>query len=617
MSSDNFKPRAVAEFLTGPEPYKFEIPSFQRGYRWMPKQVKDLLKDLYEFANGEAGNAVYYLQPLVVRGEGRNWQVLDGQQRLTTLKLILEAMKEFLSESKKKTVTDYELTYTNRPELNFNSPDSHSNLDSYFLSNAKKTIDDWKTKLVDKGDEDKIEQMANVLYGKGRGLSDGKTIKFIWYEAEGEDITDAGSIAIFNRLNRGKIKLTPSELIKALLIISADTAKTNTDSQTVLSMEWNEMERQFMRDKFFAFINAGNKKYDTRTDLLFNYLARSKGAVEKDDDFAYRWLQKQYDDYGAEKILEIWEKDVKAVYDLLLQWYSDVEMYNLIGFLSQCGTKIDEIHHTLETEKKKNGKGQWKKADNVKVLRKLCVEKFPSIKNLEKNIIPYPEAINFLDYGHNLETIRKTLLLFNSITYSKLKQRFPFERYADEKWDIEHVDSQTENPLTKNEDQFNWLKYSKEILEGLKSKNPEVEPLLKEIEATLNDTSDSSKWSSQYKSLYEKIISLDLLKPTDPVEDKDAIGNLTLLDSGTNRGYGNALFPYKRKCIVEREKEGEFVPACTRNVFLKYYSGDKGIQGNSLMKWNDDDAKAYLEAIHDALDPLFPAKPTQAESSEA
>ena len=83
-----------------------------------------------------------------------------------------------------------------------------------------------------------------------------------------------------------------------------------------------------------------------------------------------------------------------------------------------------------------------------------------------------------------------------------------------------------------------------------------------------------------------------------------------LLDAGTNRGYGNAIFPAKRRTIIEKEsgkklnKDGNFedgaiafVPPVTKNVFLKYYT--KKI--DSLTMWTQQDAGDYKENIREAL----------------
>ena len=72
----------------------FIIPSLQRGYKWTPKNVKELLKDLWEFSKQENKN-MYCLQPIaVVKHEERKYEVLDGQQRLTTLFLLYKYLTQ-------------------------------------------------------------------------------------------------------------------------------------------------------------------------------------------------------------------------------------------------------------------------------------------------------------------------------------------------------------------------------------------------------------------------------------------------------------------------------------------------------------------------------------------
>ena len=75
---------------------QFCIPAYQRGYRWTPQQVTDLLDDLDAFLsrNTKEDGEFYCLQPVVVmaRRDG-SWELIDGQQRLTTLYLIMAALR--------------------------------------------------------------------------------------------------------------------------------------------------------------------------------------------------------------------------------------------------------------------------------------------------------------------------------------------------------------------------------------------------------------------------------------------------------------------------------------------------------------------------------------------
>lgn len=91
---NNLEFKSVAE-LKG---YKFHIPSQQRGYRWRKSNVKELIDDLIDFSESDSSH--YCLQPLavvpsVMAPEGQTrYSVLDGQQRLTTLYLLLKSLGE-------------------------------------------------------------------------------------------------------------------------------------------------------------------------------------------------------------------------------------------------------------------------------------------------------------------------------------------------------------------------------------------------------------------------------------------------------------------------------------------------------------------------------------------
>ena len=156
----------VSELLTGV--YVFSIPSYQRGYRWESseigikdndvKQVDDLLNDLTAFANANAHkSANYYLQPLMVKPKQTQgtfeWDVLDGQQRLTTLLLVLRCINEKLYSNNPLPL--YSIRYENRKQLDFSKitynqmsanyayPVPSDNLDSYFVRKAKDRIERW------------------------------------------------------------------------------------------------------------------------------------------------------------------------------------------------------------------------------------------------------------------------------------------------------------------------------------------------------------------------------------------------------------------------------------------------------------------------------------------
>ena len=70
--------------------YKFLIPSYQRGYRWKDREITALLEDIWDFANATQEGNFYCLQPIVIKQNGKKYNVIDGQQRLTTIFLIFK-----------------------------------------------------------------------------------------------------------------------------------------------------------------------------------------------------------------------------------------------------------------------------------------------------------------------------------------------------------------------------------------------------------------------------------------------------------------------------------------------------------------------------------------------
>ena len=72
--------------------YDFFIPSYQRGYRWTDTQVTQLLEDIWHFSqrDGKTKGEFYCLQPIVVKRLNDEYEVIDGQQRVTTIFLTIK-----------------------------------------------------------------------------------------------------------------------------------------------------------------------------------------------------------------------------------------------------------------------------------------------------------------------------------------------------------------------------------------------------------------------------------------------------------------------------------------------------------------------------------------------
>lgn len=601
VEDPKFRLKSVAEFLDGK--HHFEIPSYQRGYRWDIKQVEDLLKDIWDFAKNDQINKsdFYCLQPVVVKqnSENNSWVVIDGQQRLTTLLLLLNFIK---NGSRTPFVTNsiiYTITYLTRKNLNFNEPIKELDIDSFHVYQAKSFIENW---FKDKIDEIDYSALEKVLFNKSIEIPQ---VKFIWYVVENDN--DIDSIKIFNNMNKGKIRLTNAELIKALFILKA--RKEPNLKLNELSFEWNAIENALHDDKLWYFLANREYKPATRIDLIFDFLT---GKKDKDDnDFSYRKFQNLYDNtndkFWEEKNItnfnQAWSK-VKDVFQTFEYWFEDNTLYHYIGYLVYWDISLKDIFTVCNGKSKKRIRESIIKLiqDRVLDFKKIDVDDFsfsdPSEKVKIKKLLLF---LNIETCVNQLIDQSKEIKVFQSRD-SASSYKFQFDLFKLNDWDIEHVCSRTDNPLKEIKDKIIWLSYIENITcsyskwEDFKKESAELKKVFEE-----KKKDEDNKFEVLYKKILE-VVQNDNIQNEEKSINKDTIENLALLDAGTNRGYGNALFPTKRKIIIEKDKGGTFVPVCTKNLFLKYYTTDDTKSSQWKNSWTDEDRKSYLTSIHEIID---------------
>ncbi|EAF2799996.1 DUF262 domain-containing protein [Listeria monocytogenes] len=545
--------------------YKFMIPAYQRGYRWTTQEVTDLLNDVHEFIPKQIDDSSektwYCLQPIVLKLiDNENYEVIDGQQRLTTIFLILHYLNQDFIEKRREKL--FELDYETRSDLkeflisldsDFNMNES-LNIDYYHIVKAYLTIEEWFQNRGSKFNKDDFRSKFRF------------NTKIIWYECFEDD-----TISVFTRLNIGKISLSNAELIKALFLNSSNFEKNEIKikhKQIEIASEWDRIESDFQDDRFWYFI-TGDKKTNNRIEFIFDIM--NTEYTEEDLYSTFRYFSILVSSTSKDNIEKNW-KSVKDYYMRFSEWYRDRELYHKIGYL----ISINLVNiNTLYKESSSKTKKEFKK-----YLDELIIE---SMNNIDFFSLSYG------DTRENLK-IKNVLLLYNILTMLRSEKDnsfFPFNLYKNEKWDIEHITSVKESMPSSTEQKRSWLD---DVNVYIDIHIPDSGKLKKRIKNC--DVSNDA----DFNELFEDIISHfnHYVKSDDEI---NGLSNLTLLDSETNRGYKNAIFPIKRKTIIDRDKKGAFIPICTKNVFLKYFSE----YPPKISFWTQEDRENYELDLRDVL----------------
>lgn len=545
--------------LVGSIEGKFYVPSYQRGYRWGRDEVIRLLEDIS--ANGTNN---YCLQPVVVRKNGDRFELIDGQQRLTTLFILLQYIKR---EFKPRIAIKYELSYETRDKSaeflnNIDASLADSNIDFFHIFQANQAIDDWF-----KSQEDDVVA-ADDIYGYLV-----KYVKIIWYEV-GED---EDAIALFTRLNIGKIPLTSAELVKAMFLSKDNNAGMDREKQEEISLQWDNIEKELHHDSLWAFLtNYNARSYQTRIDLVLNLIAQMP-SDNKDKYFTFFKFDERR---KSEDLSDIW-KEIQHTFLILKDWYENHELYHKIGYL--IASRAESLSNIYQLSKDK------KKSEFETELDKLIKKSIDIDKNYAE--LSYEKTG---DYAK----ISRLLLLFNVESVRQIDakaQRFPFDKYKDKaSWSLEHIHAQQSEGMRRQEEWKEWLRLH---IRSVKAVSDNADLISK-----MQDCIDKAKLErTEFESVQQEVIKA--LSVEGNAEYLHSISNMALLNSNDNAALNNSTFDVKRNEIIKMDKAGKYIPFCTKMVFLKYYTPS---EDNQLHFWGQEDRIAYIQAINKVLCDYLP-----------
>lgn len=544
---------------------RFFVARYQRGYRWGEHEVRRLLDDLWEHRA-----KAYSLQPIVVKERGEEWELVDGQQRLTTLYLLLTYMKQ---TGLQNVGPMYEIRYETREDsANYlRRPDAaecHQNIDYFHIHRAWECIRAWFEAL----NEGERQYRANKLYD---ALFE--NVRVIWYQAPAH----LDSATLFTRLNVGRIPLTDAELVKAQLLSQiADRDRPYRASE--LSAEWDRIERDLRRPDVWAFVTTSvAEDYPTRITLLLDTLADDisggRGRRTRPRYFTFEVLREQIEKEGPRAV---WDR-VVDLHGLVLGWYESRTLYHKVGYLVAVGQQF---------------------ADLVSLAHGCTKSEFEALLDdrIRNSIDLSPAQVSELTYEANYEKCSHVLLLMNAETVRKVvdsSERYPFRRHRERAdgeglcWSLEHIHAQQTEGLTKVEQWKSWLELHRDALIDL----PTVDPSRRNALIQKIDDHIDSIERTTFEDLAREITAVFTRSDDASArESVHSIANLALLPGDANSKLNNAVFEVKRRRILELDRSGAYIPICTRRVFLKYYT-DAGAQ--QIHFWGPQDRESYLQAM--------------------
>jgi len=614
MSENKFKLKTIQELKN----HHFLVEKYQRGYKWDILQVEELLNDIEEF--NPVQNGFYCLQPIVVKKLTENelpkasFELLDGQQRCTTLFIILNILQQAdvlkiekpLFTISYKTRTESEIFLENIYNLHKETTKlSEANLDNInklwedYIENRQKlnNVDNYHFFMAYCVISHWIKQRtpSQLIDFKDKLLFN---TKVIWYKV----VSEGTSEEVFINFNQGKIELAQAELVKALFVLQLKN-ETNTELQVLkinqFAQEWNAIENKLQDDSFWYFVSNDNSDEDqaNRIDLLFN-IVKEKNNKSKDKLYSYRKYLEDFIRVNKEPTNDLdpleWF-EIKNTFDILLEWYDDRSLYHLIGYIIY--EKLDDIKSIIKQYKKITSKlafkGQLKSLINTKYLKE---DKY---------------KLEHLNYESPSQT-HSVLLLFNLISYenSDFSYRFPFHLFKTTFWSLEHIHAQNSEKFETIKEVKDWVSDLKNLNQNFKKEkeHQHVNIDFSGIDEFIDSLNPKEQISKELKGIMNSLETL-----TNDIFNKHSLENICLLDGVSNSSFNNDNFTSKRDKLLKIDsgnyinEKGKrikaFIPLATKNIFLKYYTQEASTFQMSY--WGYEDRKQYIAFIEKTFASFF------------
>lgn len=589
---------------------KYSIPPYQRGYKWDTKDIERLLKDINEFSPNEDLDLFYCLQNITLVECKDYFNVVDGQQRLTTLIVILSYLDEYKLINEK-------LQYNVRPETeNFLNEYIFKSNEYIFKSSELRNIQDWGQLLEIARNEEKDYDYQDIFYL----FNAYKTVQ-AWFKDNPDTVSvmkdkilnhvklivnlpkNIEEQELFENLNGKRVPLDGADLIRALIITRVakkevgdldDSIKQNVliNERRVkiglmldrINLWWADDNKKNYFHQFTKESNASDENTISLNDVTYpiNYLyklyvlAYGKGVLDME------FFEKKVIEDGFLEELQLLQRTME-------NWYNDKVLYHLILFTSIYAGEKSEDSPTLNFKELLK---QWKelyRKDFIRFLKKRIAntEVFDDLIKQSERSKEENEKTAFSENWYDKKLVMVSTLLDIISILSSNSAYLPARHFKVYKEDLEHIFPQT--PVgDRIKDKVKQTQILKEYLEIINQSLSEEEKIYID-DCDINW--DDQNWKEGIKSRIN-----DKIKKVIPV---NSLGNMCVLHESVNRGYGNDFFLEKRIDIMRKFQDGYFIRPHVYDAFNKIFleRHDESIDMKMMNRWDKSDILARREYI--------------------
>ena len=491
--------QTIEQFLLNARTKPFIIPDYQRPYSWTSDQINTLFKDIWEFTCNEGGTdkeGTYFLGSIVFyENKNGEQEIIDGQQRITSIFLLLRAIYTKLSKPKEK--TEEAKNFINKIEPLIWKTNKLTGKVEYssILLNSKvisETENEVLKKILETGEvNEKLEDNYSKNYNQILELIEEKSVEnalmiyqFIYALLNQVIIlpitadSQETALTIFSTLNDRGLPLSDADIFKAKIYNHLQSKEEKKE----FIEKWKELEEntqniseniQKLFYYYMFYLRALENDRNTTTPGLRKYYSTDKFE---------RLLKKNVLD-ELKKILNIWEIIVNSTQFIENEsWSENKDILKVLNILTSYPNefwKYPVIVYYLVHKDNKDFEEKF-----LKFLRKLYVEllkkyiESPTINAVKSNILKL-----------NAEIIKsdKPVFDFKSLSEDEIKEKIKIphrnavrmllktlaydiqDELLPEKWEIEHIlPVKWENSYDLRENE----KIAKEKIEHLGNKTP-------------------------------------------------------------------------------------------------------------------------------------------------